>query len=330
MRIRKPVLWAIIGVSSLFLSGIIFFVFFLPGLIESSVLPKVFQKTGIQVACDVRRIGITGADLGGVRIGDANKPPVSIGSVQLDYCPLSLLRKRIDGITVSGLEVTGDIVDGNFVTPGLDWQGLLGGQTTDDQATKPPAGEPPSSFTIGSFKIRNALLTCGFKGQIYRLPFNLSVVTKDGAWDRLECSLTLYPHEQEVTLLTQISLSHKTISLNFRSHAFQLNKLTEIAPYLPGLLLSGAANIEGDAAIQLEPFKIARFAMACELRDAQIQYNQIAIAGLHDTEKGESPICVEISGENTQFRMRASNVSCVSPAHVLMPALQCDLRLTQD
>ncbi|HJW85421.1 MAG TPA: YdbH domain-containing protein, partial [Candidatus Brocadiaceae bacterium] len=150
-----------------------------------------------------------------------------------------------------------------------------------------------------------------------------------GAWDRLECCLTLYPHEQEVTLLTQISLSHKTIALNFRSHAFQLNKLTEIAPYLPGLLLSGAANIEGDAAIQLEPFKIARFAMACELRDAQIQYNQVAIAGLHDTEKGESPICVEISGEDTQFRVRASNVSCVSPAHVLMPALQCDLRLTQ-
>ncbi len=329
MRIRKLVLWVVIGGCSLCLSGIIFFVFFLPGLIESSVLPKVFQKTGIQVACDVRRIGITGVDLGGLRIGDANKSPVSIGSVQLDYCPLSLRRKHIDSITISGLEVTGEIIDGNFVTPGLDWQGLLGGQTPDDQATKPPAGEPPSSFTIGSFKIRNALLTCGFKGQIYRLPFNLSVVTKDGAWDRLECCLTLYPHEQEVTLLTQISLSHKTISLNFRSHAFQLNKLTEIAPYLPGLLLSGAANIEGDAAIQLEPFKIARFAMACELRDAQIQYNQVAIAGLHDTEKGESPICVEISGEDTQFRVRASNVSCVSPAHVLMPALQCDLRLTQ-
>ena len=197
------------------------------------------------------------------------------------------------------------------------------------QASKPPAGEPPSSFTIGSFKIQNALLTCRFKGQVYRLPFNLSVVTKDGAWDRLECCLTLYPHEQEVTLLTQISLSHKTISLNFRSHAFQLNKLTGIAPYLPGLLLSGAADIEGDATIQLEPFKITNLATACELRDAQIQYNQIVIAGLHDTEKGESPIRVEISGEDTQFRMRASNVSCVSPAHVLMPALQCDLRLTQ-
>ena len=84
MRIRKLVLWVVLGGFSLFLSGIIFFVFFLPGLIESSVLPKVFQKTGIQVACDVRRIGITGADLGGLRIGDANKPPVSIGSSQLD------------------------------------------------------------------------------------------------------------------------------------------------------------------------------------------------------------------------------------------------------
>lgn len=329
MRIRKPVLWAIIGVSSLFLSGIIFFVFFLPGFIESIVLPKVFHKTGVQVACDVRRIGITGVDLGGLRIGDANKPPVSIGSMQLDYSPLSLLKKRIECVTISGLEVTGEIVDGNFVIPGLDWQGLVAKQTPDEQAAKSPTGEPSSPFTIGSFIIRNALLTCSFRGQVYRLPFNLSVVTKDGAWDRLECCLTLYPHEQEVTLLTHISLSQKTASLNFRSHAFQLDKLTGVAAYLPGLLLSGAADIEGEAAIQLEPFKVAKFAMSCELRDAQIQYNQASIAGLHDTGKGECPIRVEISGEDTKFRLRVSDVSCVSPAHVLMPALQCDLSLTQ-
>jgi len=329
MRFRKPILWTIVGVSSLFLLGIIFFVFFLPGLIESSVLPKVFQKTGIQVACDVRRIGLTGVDLGGLRIGDANKSPVSIGSVLLDYSPSSLLKKHIDSVTISGLEVTGEIVDGNFVIPGLDWQGLLAKQTPDGPVAKPPTGEPPTSFTIGSFKIQNALLTCSFRGQVYRLPFNLSVVTKDGAWDRLECCLTLYPHEQEVTLSSQISLSHKTVSLNFRSHAFQLNKLTEIAPYLPGMLLSGEADIEGNAAIQLEPFKIANLAMSCELRDAQIQYNQTAIAGLHDTEKGDSPIRVEISGEDTQFRLRTSNISCVSPVHVLIPALQCDLRLAQ-
>ncbi len=329
MRVYKPILWAIIGVSSLFLSGIVFFVFFLPGLIESRVLPQVFQKTGIRVACDVRRVGITGVDLGGLRIGDANKPPVSIGSVQLDYSPLSLLKKRIDGITISGFEVTGEIINGNFVIAGLDWQGLLANQTPDEQAAKPSTGEPPSAFTIGSFKVQNALLTCSFKGQIYRLPFNLSVVTKDGVWDRLECCLTLYPHGQEVTLLSRISLSQKTVSLNFHSHGFQLNKLTDIASCLPGLLLSGAADIEGDATIQLEPFRIARVAMSCELRDTQIQYNQVAIAGLHDTEKGKAPIRVEITGEDTQFCLRASNVSCVSPAHILVPALQCDLSLTQ-
>ena len=329
MRIRKPVFWAITGVSALFLSGVIFFVFFLPGLIESSVLPMVFQKTGVRIACDVRRIGITGVDLGELRIGDENKPPVSIGSIQLDYCPLSLLKKRIDSITINGLAVTGEIVDGNFVIPGLDLQGLLAKQTPDEQTAKPPAGAPPSAFTIGSFKIQNALLTLTFGGQVYRLPFNLSMAAKDGAWDRLECCLTLYPHEQAVTLLTQISLSHKTASLNFRSHAFQLNKLTEAASYLPGLLLSGAADVEGEAAIQLEPFKIAKFAMSCGLRDTQVQYNQVAISGLHDTEKGESPIRVEISGEDTKFRLRASGLSCVSPAHLLIPALQCDLCITQ-
>ena len=330
MRIRRPILCAIIGVSSLFLIGILFFVFFLPGFIESSILPKVFQKTGIQVMCNVRRIGITGADLGELRIGDVTKTPVSVGSIQLDYSPLSLLKKRIDGITISGLEVTGEIVDGNFVVSGLDWQGLLAGQTPDGQAEKSPPGDNQSSFTIGSFKIQNALLTCGFRGQVYRLPFNLSVVTKDGMWDSLECRLTLYPHEQEVTLSSQISISHKAVSLKFRSHAFQLDKLTDIAPYLPGLILSGAADIEGDSTIQLEPFKISKFAATCELRNTQIQYNQVAMTGLHDDEKGNSPIHVEISGEDTQFHLRASNVSCVSPVHILMPALQCDVCLTQD
>lgn len=330
MRIRKPILWAITGVSSLFLLGIIFFVFFLPGLIESSVLPKVFQKTGIQVACNVRRIGIAGADLGNLHIGDTNKTPISVGSIQLDYSPLSLLEKRVDGITISGLEVTGEIVDGNFVIPGLDWQGLLANRTPDEQAAKAPTGDHQSSFTIGSFKIQNALLTCSFRGQVYRLPFNLSVVTKDGMWDSLECCLTLYPHEQEVTLSSQISLSHKAVSLKFRSHAFQLDKLTDIAQYLPGLVLSGAADIEGDATIQLEPFKISKLAVTCELNNTQIQYNQVAMTGLHDNEKGNSPIRVEISGEDTQFHLRASNVSCVSPAHILMPVLQCDLRFAQD
>ena len=173
-------------------------------------------------------------------------------------------------------------------------------------------------------------MTCGFRGQVYRLPFNLSVVTKDGTWDNFECRLTLYPHEQEVTLSSQISMSHKAVSLKFRSHAFQLDKLTDIAQYLPGLILSGAADIEGDATIRLEPFKISKFAATCELRNTQIQYNQLAITGLQDSEKGNSPIRIEIAGEDTQFHVRASNISCVSPAHILVPALQCDLRLSQD
>jgi len=330
MRIRRPILWVIIGISSFFLIGILFFVFFLPGFIESSILPKVFQTTGIQVTCNVRRIGITGADLGDLRIGDANKSPVSVGSVQLNYSPLSLLKKRIDSIVINGLDVKGEIVDGTFVAPGLDWQGLLAKQTPDEQSAKEPPGDHQTPFTIGSLKIQNALLTCGFRGQVYRLPFNLSVVTKDGMWDSLECRLTLYPHEQEVTLSSQISMSHKAVSLKFRSHAFQLDKLTDIAQYLPGLILSGAADIEGDATIRLEPFKISKFAATCELRNTQIQYNQLAITGLQDSEKGNSPIRIEISGEDTQFHVRASNISCVSPAHILVPALQCDLRLSQD
>ncbi|MGR3311014.1 MAG: intermembrane phospholipid transport protein YdbH family protein [Candidatus Brocadiales bacterium] len=204
--------------------------------------------------CDVRRIGFTGLDLGGLYIGDSEETSISIESVRVDYSITGLLRKHIDSVVIAGVEFNCEFSNGEFIIPGLDWQSFLAEQTPDEKVSEVPEENLQIPVSIGSLKIRNAVLVCDYNGQNYRIPFDLQVVAKEGKWDMLDCTLRLYPRGQELTLSSSIDLPGKEVLLKFHFDSFHLDRFGDIASILPCLKISG--NIEATCNLQLPQWDI--------------------------------------------------------------------------
>ena len=119
---------------------------FLPHYLESRLLPLLVAETGISdVAFEVRRVGFFGADLGEVRIGPQPNPALLIRSVQLDYSPGELYRKKIGRVVLSGIEIHGQLKNGKFSLNEIDLEKVLSNLQSRQKA-QPTSGQtsPPS------------------------------------------------------------------------------------------------------------------------------------------------------------------------------------------
>ncbi|MDN3510521.1 MAG: YdbH domain-containing protein [Candidatus Jettenia sp.] len=325
---RNIILPGILGLFLLFFIASAFLYFCLPRYIESNILPQISKKTGIPVGCKVRRIGFTGMDLGSLRLGDSDKIPVSINSIQLDYSPLRLFKRHIDSIIIGGLELNCEMVDGNFIIPGFDWQKAFPGETTHD-TPKESAEDQNIPLTIGSLKICNAVLVCRYHGQNYRLPFDISLFTKEGNLNTFECTLRLYPRDQELTISSYIDIHANKASLKFHSHSFQLDKFPDIAQFIPELVLSGLMNINGTSEIQLNPFQISRSTILCEFHNTRIDYRKMTVLDSQSSEHGKLPLCININAEEGLWQVNATNIFSPYPLPVQISDATCNIQSSQ-
>lgn len=302
--------------------GSAFLIFYLPKYIESNVLPGISQQTGISVRGNVRRVGLTGMDMGGLTIGNQDRTSVSVQSIQLDYSPSNLLKKYVDGITISGLELNGEIINGSIVIPGLDWEKLFE-QKSNDTTSRKTSPEQKTPFRIGSLKILNAVFVCRYHGQIYRLPFEFSAVPKEGKWDSLECVLKLYPRGQTLTFLSEIHILGNKVSLSFYSRSFQFDRFKDIVNFYPGLAVSGNLDIDGISEIQLNPFQISRLTAACTLRDTEVNYRKIV---MQNPQKDNNHFRVDVDGEGGRWNICISNIVFLSPVPLQISEIRCNLQ----
>lgn len=107
--IFKSLLWILIlAVLSIF----ILFGHLLPPIAEPVIIEKIRSITGIEsFNLNVETIGLSGVGAGDITTGES----ISVDSIFCSYSPASLMEKRIDRLTISGLEVTGVVKDSSFV-----------------------------------------------------------------------------------------------------------------------------------------------------------------------------------------------------------------------
>lgn len=107
--IFKSLLWILILAV---LSILILFGHLLPPIAEQVIIEKIRSITGIEsFNLNVETIGLSGVGVGDITTGES----ISVDSIFCSYSPASLIEKRIDRLTISGLEVTGVVKDSSFV-----------------------------------------------------------------------------------------------------------------------------------------------------------------------------------------------------------------------
>jgi len=153
---------------------------------------------------------------------------------------------------------------------------------------------------LGVWKSENAVVVFEFKGTSLRLPIELEIVpgktdhgTSDG--DVLESILRLYTRNQEIVLSANIYMGKKQILLGFDATSVHLEKFADFAKQIPGLTISGEADINGEASIQFMPFKISSASACCQFRNTKIACKNLMLETSRNTRKEQCPFEIEIN-----------------------------------
>jgi len=313
-----------------------FLYFNIPPYVESKLIPEIAHKAGIRdYACDVRRIGFFGADLGSVRIGNDKNPALSIASVQIDYSPKGLYEKEIKRAVLSGIELFCEYKNGEFRIREFDLKPILA-QLQSSRETAPPSTDAARTISIARLELRNAVVVFEFKEKSLRLPIELEIVTgktdqgtSDG--DVLESILKLYPRGQEIVFSANIYMGKKQILLGFDATSVHLERFADFAKQIPGLTISGKADINGEASIQFMPFKISSASACCQFRNAEIAYKNLILKTFQNTQKEKRPFKIEINQMGgKEWKISGTAISAVSPLPLQVANINCDLRISED
>ena len=313
-----------------------FLYFNIPPYVESKLIPEIAHKAGIRdYACDVRRIGFFGADLGSVRIGNDKNPALSIASVQIDYSPKGLYEKKIKRAVLSGIELFCEYKNGKFRIHEFDLKPILA-QLQSSRKTVPSSTDASRTISIGRLEIRNAVVVFEFKEKSLRLPIELEIVpgkTDQGTSDGvvLESILRLYPRGQEIVFLANIYMGKKQILLGFDATSVHLERFTDFAKQMPDLTISGEADINGEASIQFTPFKISSAFARCQFRNAEIAYKNLILKTSQNTQKEKRPFKIEINQMGgKEWKISGTAFSSVSPLPLQVADINCDLKISED
>lgn len=317
-------------------STLTFFYFYIPFYVKSKFIPEMAHKAGIRTyAGDVRRIGFFGADFGSIRIGDDKHPALSIASVQIDYSPKGLYRKAIRRTVLSGIELFCEYKNGKFRIRNFDLEDVADKLQSFKNTTRSNT-DNRRTVSIEHLKIQNAVVVFEFKERTLRLPLELEIIsgkkdqgTSDG--NGLEGILRLYPRGQEIVLAANIQMIKKQILLRMDSSAVHLERFTDFTNLIPGLILSGNVDINGEASFQLEPLKISSASAALQFHDAEIAYNNFLLKNVQNTQKQKRPLKVEIKkmGEK-EWRIFGTPISAVSPLPFQASDMNCQLKFSED
>ncbi|MGB5746693.1 MAG: YdbH domain-containing protein [Desulfobacterales bacterium] len=267
------------SLSILFLLAVLFFglvagiYLFLPHYLESRLLPLLVAETGISdVAFEVRRVGFFGADLGEVRIGPQPNPALLIRSVQLDYSPGELYRKKIGRVVLSGIEVNGRLENGKFALTEFDLQKVLSNLQSRQKA-QPTSGQISPPVLANRLEIRNAALIIKIKDQLYRVPFEIEITPDNSEYTLFEVAALLYPRGQKISCEGKIDLTRHRIRLKTEIFALNLGRFSDIVRLAGDFSASGKVNMTATADLQFAPFQISSLNAALELQAYQFKMN---------------------------------------------------------
>jgi len=246
---------------------------FLPYYLESRLLPQLVAETGISdVAFKVRRVGLFGADLGEVRIGPQPNPALLIRSVQLDYSPDQLYRKKIDRVVLSGIEIHGQLANGKFSLNGIDPEKVLSNLQSRQKA-QPVSGQASPPVLANRLEIRNAALIIKIKNRLYRVPFEIEITPDNSEYTLFEVAAWLYPRGQKISSEGKIDLTRRRIRLKTEISALNLGRFSDIVRLAGNISASGKVNMTATADLQFAPFQISSLDAALEWQACQFKIN---------------------------------------------------------
>jgi len=317
----------IIQFSLIFIPVIFSFLYFyLPVFITSYIIPQLAVKAkeaGIEdLSCNIRRIGLTGADFGAISVGRQNQHALSVGSLQIDYTPKSIYQKEIDKIIFSGAELYCGVKNGKFFLRGVDIEKIFPRRTE-----KKESSEFPLPVSIGSLEFHNSQVIFQRDEKEYRIPFDLLLIPKiqeKDSWKILQADLILYPLSQKIALKSSIDLTDKKANLILDASSVLIERFSDFAELLTQEepVLSGELDIKAEASLKFDPFKIISLSAESEFRNHGTALKTFRL--------GKAPLQIKIIGKETgEWNLSAASLSLSEPFPLQIQSVKIRLNIPE-
>ena len=291
---------------------------YLPTYLENILIPQITKDLGIaNITCDVRRIGLTGADLGTFQIRDKKTSTLSVASVQIDYSPQVVFTNYIHRIALSGIEFRCEYINGELIIPGIDMQTFF--------------ASPTKGIQFGGLEIRNAVLMCLWEGTLLRLPLELLIVSENTEIASYYCTFRVFPDNREIVFTTSFDPTERKILLKVSADSFPLERLTLLNTLIPGLSLAGEVTLKGNADLALEPFTFSSASISCEFHNACSTYNDVEVLCAHTLTHADLPFRMALKKtDNNNWKFSLSSLPVVSPLPLQVANTNLSLHIMQD
>lgn len=246
-------------------AGLIAWHWYLPDWLATRLVPQLGRSFGQEkIELKIRRIGLTGADLEGFRLTDAEGGILSVDSIRADYAP-RLPRDgkemlRVENLTLSGAEIGVRWSNGKFALSGVSLDRLQ--QALAQSAEKPEAAAVPQEeksagqVIIRRITLREMRLRLDYEGRVLLIPIEAVITPQDPAWNKIEAQLTLSPRGQNLYL--QLDFDRTTGKLTAKTRTkLRLEALTG----LTGIHPEGTLKFDLDlsAGISSDQIELAGF-----------------------------------------------------------------------
>ena len=247
-----------IGISLVVLTGIfallvLAFVAALPPWLEKSLVPDLVAKTGIRgFSWQVRTVGLSKADFGGIKIGGLGNEAVAVASVQLDYSISGLFDRTLERLRISGVDLRLQVENGKIEFPGIDIEKLSGTETPRSEARPGKAASP--AWRLERIELENAVVHGRFEGRSFHLPVDRAVLSMGPNFEKAKIDCTLLPFGSPVEITMEFFERFKRATVACSARDLPPENALRLLGRPLEMDLDGALNIDANAEFSLRPF----------------------------------------------------------------------------
>jgi len=305
--------------------------YYTPHYVEFNVIPDMADRFGMDnLRFKVRRIGFNGTDLGPIAMGDPEQPALQVESVRIGYSPVKLRRGRVDHVVISGLKLYAQYRDGEFTLRGINLDDLSE-KLRPEENTTPDTGKSPAIFGFKSLAFRNASLFLAWGEKDFMLPLELRITPENGGFQVLHFSFSAFPQGGKVTASGRVDLDAGTVDIDYKGNSLTFASFADILPRVPGLRLSGSADVAGSATLSVQPFKISSLTAAVELSRVRIDHGRLSLTNSHSAQGMETPITLKVAGGgNNEWQLSLADAAVTTPIPGRIETVNSRLKIGSD
>ena len=300
--------------------------FYLPRLVSARLPADRIERLGFAgFTGRVSRIGLYRTMAGPLVFGHADDPALAIGSVELDYTPGELRRRKIRYLRMRDVVINARVGAEGIAFPGFDPKALTGKGKPGPPAIGPSSGL--AAFTLQNIEIRGGLVHLRHGASTTRIPFDADLTFTGPGIVGMDAHVKLLLRDQALSLTARVDGHGREGNLSLDAPAVILDRFADWIRLIPGLEASGTAGFNVHARMHWRPFGLTAVHAKLTWPAGWLTYGAIH---LHAGEEGEPVVLRADSKAMHTWRISARGVRVDTPVPMVVDLPAATVNLAAD